>query len=78
MKRAHIVLGITILALGILSVVPTICAAEPLQLDANGNAAAEPFAPDARVSLRLPLQTSENLTSAQSPNRLVENLTRAS
>ena len=62
MKRAHIVLGTTILALGILSVVPTICAAEPLQLDANGNAAAEPFAPDARVSLRLPLQTTENFS----------------
>jgi hypothetical protein len=50
-KRAQIVLGVAALALGILSVVPTICAAEPLQVDANGNAAAELFASDAGVSL---------------------------
>jgi hypothetical protein len=61
-KRTQIVLGVSALALGILSVVPTICGAEPLQLDANGNAADEPFAPDARVSLRLPLQTTENFS----------------
>jgi hypothetical protein len=58
----QIVLGVSALALGILSVLPTICGAEPLQLDANGNAADEPFAPDARVSLRLPLQTTENFS----------------
>ncbi|MGA7273259.1 MAG: hypothetical protein WBX14_00280, partial [Candidatus Udaeobacter sp.] len=60
MKRARIVLGVTAFTLGILSVVPTICAAEPLQVDANGNAADEPFAPDARISL--PLQTTENFS----------------
>ncbi len=59
MKQAQIVLGVTALALGILSLVPTICAAEPLQVDANGNAAAEPFQ-SARISLRF--QTSENLS----------------
>ena len=61
-KRAHIVLGLTVFAVGILSVVPVIRAAEPLQVDANGNATSDPFARDSRVSLSLPLQGSEDLT----------------
>ncbi len=63
MKWTQIVLRVTALALGILSVVPTICAAEPLQVDANGNAAAEPFAPDVGASINLPpFRTNQNLT----------------
>ena len=61
-KRPQIVLGITAFALGILSVVPVIHATEPSDIDANKNAIGEPFAPDARVSLSLPLQNSENLS----------------
>ena len=61
-KRSQIVLGIATLALGILSVVPVIHATEPSDIDANKNAIGEPFAPDARVSLSLPLQNSENLS----------------
>jgi hypothetical protein len=74
MKRAQIVLGITALALGILSVVPTICAAEPLQVDANGNTAAEPFAPDVGASINLPpFRTNQNLTLAvESPDEATE------
>jgi len=64
-KQAQIVLGVSALALGILSVVPAICAAEPLQLDANVNAAAEPFAPDVGASINLPpFRTNQNLTLA--------------
>ena len=63
MKRAQIVLGLTVLTVGILSVVPAIRAtrisAASMQ---TRHAMGDPFAPDARVSLRLPLQGSEDLT----------------
>ena len=62
MKRAHIVLGTTILALGILSVVPSVSATKPPEVDINKDAIGEPFASHARVSLSLPLQGSEDLT----------------
>ena len=62
MKRAHIVLGTTILALGILSVVPVGHAMESPKIDTNKDAIGDPFAPDSRVSLSLPLQASEDLT----------------
>ena len=62
MKREHIVLGTTILALGIFSLVPIIRATEPPEVEANGSAIDEPFASNAGVSLRLPLQGSEDLT----------------
>jgi hypothetical protein len=62
MKRTHIVLGLTVLALGILSVVPAIRASEAAEVDASKSANDEPFAPSESVSLRLPLQSSENLT----------------
>jgi hypothetical protein len=73
-KRAHIVLGTTVLASGILSVVPAICAAEPLQVDANGNAATEPFAADVGASINLPpFRTNQNLTLAvESPDEAAE------
>ena len=62
MKRAHIVLGTTILALGILSVVPVGHATESPKIDTNKDAIGDPFARDSRVSLSLPLQGSEDLT----------------
>jgi hypothetical protein len=63
-RRPHIALGTAILALEILFVVPGIRAAESPVVDANKDAIGEPFASDARVSLRLPLQlqNSENLS----------------
>jgi hypothetical protein len=61
-KRAHIVLGITILALGIVSVVPGVSATKSPEVDTNREAIGEPFAPNARVSLSLPLRTSENFS----------------
>jgi hypothetical protein len=66
-KRDHIALGTTILALGIFSVVPTIHASEAA--DASG-AIDQAFVPEASVSLRSPLQSSENFSLgavAQSP-----------
>jgi hypothetical protein len=73
-KWAQIVLAVTAFALGILSVVPTICAAEPLQVDANGDAATEPFAPDIGASFNLPpFRTNQNLTLAvESPDAAAE------
>ena len=69
-KRAQIVLAVTAFALGILSVVPIICAAEPLQVYANGSSAAEPFDPDIGASINLlPFRTNQNLTLAvESPD----------
>jgi hypothetical protein len=63
-KRAHIVLGTTILALGIVSVVPGVSATKPPEVDTNKEAIGEPFVPNACVSLSLPLRTSENLSLA--------------
>jgi hypothetical protein len=68
-KRGHIVLGTTILALGILSVVPAIHASEAAEVDAS-EAINQAFAPDASVSLRSHRQSSENFSLgavAQSP-----------
>jgi hypothetical protein len=62
MKRAHIVLGLSGLALGILSVVSAIRASEAEEVDVSKSANDEPFAPSESGSLRLPLQSSENLT----------------
>jgi len=62
-KRAHIALGTTILALGILSVVPAMHASEASDLDAS-EAVDQAVASDASVSLRSPLKTSENLSFA--------------
>ena len=61
MNRPQIVLGLTVLALGILSVVPLIRATESPKVDANKDAIGDPFGPDARLSMRLHFKTSENL-----------------
>ena len=62
MKRAHIVLGLTVFTVGILSVVPVVCATESPKVDANRDAIGDPFTLDSRVSFSLPLQGRENLT----------------
>jgi len=61
-KRAQIVLGLTLFTVGILSVVSGIRAAESPVVDGNKDAIGEPFAPDAGVTLTLPLQRSKNLS----------------
>ena len=69
MKRAHIVLGTIILALGILSVVPAIHASEAAEVEASEEIN-QAIAPDASVSLRSHWQSSENFSLgavAQSP-----------
>jgi hypothetical protein len=63
-KRSHIALGLTVFTVGILSIVPGVSAAKPAEVDINIEATDEPFAPNARVSLSLPLRTSENLNLA--------------
>ena len=74
MRQSPLVIAVTVLTLGIISVVPAIRAAQPLQVDANGNAAAEPFAPDVGPSINLsPFRTNRNLTLAvESPDEAAE------
>jgi hypothetical protein len=62
MKRPQIVLGLAVFTVGILSVVSVLGATEFTDVDTNKDPCSEPFPPDARVSLRLPLQNSENLS----------------
>jgi hypothetical protein len=63
-RQSQIILGVTVLTLAVFSVVPGIRATEPPEVDANGKTIGEIFAPESRVSLCLPLQTSEDLTYA--------------
>ena len=62
MRRLQIVLGVTVLTLGVLSVTPGICANEASEVNTNSKATPDPFAPDSRVSLSLRLQGNEDLT----------------
>jgi hypothetical protein len=61
MRRLRIVLGVTVLTLGILSVVSGIRATEPSKVDTNSNSVDEPLTLDMRA-VGLPLQTTENLS----------------
>jgi hypothetical protein len=61
-RQSPLVVGVTVLTLGILSVVPGICATESPKVDANKDAMGQPFGSDVRVSLGLPLQTTENFS----------------
>jgi hypothetical protein len=61
-RQSPLAFGVTVLTLGILSVTPGICANQASQVDANSKATPDPFAPDSRVSLSLPLQGSKDLT----------------
>ena len=68
MKRNRVVCGIAVLALVFLSVAPLIRATEHPPVSVNSDAIGEPFDPDARVSLNLPLPTNENVVmAAESP-----------
>ncbi len=62
MKQAQIVLGITVLTLGILTIGPSVYATAPQGGDVNGNATGEPFSPDTGVTLTFPLQRGKNLS----------------
>ena len=60
MERSQIHLGITVLSLGLLLVVRGAQRTERSGIDSIGNARAEPFSPDAHISLRVPWQSLEN------------------
>ena len=62
MRHSPLLFGVTVLTLGILSVTPGICANEASEVNTNSKATPDPFGPDSRVSLSLPLQGSEDLT----------------
>jgi hypothetical protein len=61
-KRTPLVLGATVLALGILSVGPGVRAAELIDGDTNSNGVDEPLTLDIRAAVGLPFQTTENLS----------------
>jgi hypothetical protein len=62
-KQSQIVLGVTVLTLGLLSVVPAIRATEPQEVGASSNVTRESAAPDEDAVLSLsPFQRNQNLT----------------
>jgi hypothetical protein len=75
MRQFPFVFGVTVLTLGILSVVPVIRATEPPEVDTNGNVIGETAAPGEGVTIGLPFQTSENLSLGavtESPDEAAE------
>ena len=75
MRLTQAILGVTVLTLGFLFVVPVIRATDSREVDANSKATPDPFAPDSRVSLSLPLRTSENFSFGavtESPDEAAE------
>ena len=62
MKRAHIVLGLTLFTVGIFSLVPVIRATEHPDIGTGNPAIGEPFASAVSLSLNSPFQTSENFS----------------
>ena len=61
MRQFPFVCGVTVLTLGIFSVVPAIRAADPSNVEANDKTIGEAFAADTGVSLRWPFRNGENL-----------------
>src|SRR5256885_13914136 len=57
-----LVVGVTVLTLGILSVAPGIRATESSKVDTTGNVMGEPADPGERVVLSLPVTTTQNLS----------------
>jgi hypothetical protein len=57
-----IALGFTLVALGILSMVPMIGATEAVERDASKGTIGDAFSPDVKVSLHVPLQSTDNLS----------------
>ena len=74
MKQAQIAFGITVFTLAVFSVVAGICATESAEVDAGKDATIGTFAPGAIVSLRVPLQSGENLSYGvtESPDEAAE------
>ena len=62
MKQHQIYLGIFLLALALLSTLQGVRATESAEVDSSINPVEEPFSPDAYVSLRAPLESSENFS----------------
>ena len=63
MRQSPLVIGVTVLTLGILSVGSDVRGAEPSQLDANGKTPGDAFAPAEGPSINLPpFRTNQNLT----------------
>ena len=62
MRQSPLAFGVTVLIGGILSVGPDIHATEPIDGDANDNATGAAFVPDLSLSMKLPFQTTENLS----------------
>src|SRR6266550_4026388 len=62
MRRSQIVVGVTVLTLGVLAMVPAICASDPAQVDTNSRDADEPLTLDIRAPVDSPFQTTENLS----------------
>src|SRR5213082_1845504 len=58
----ELVVGVTVLTLGILSVAPGIRATESSKVDTTGNVMGEPATPGERVVLILPVTTTQNLS----------------
>jgi hypothetical protein len=77
-KRAHIVLGLTVFTVGIFSLVPVIRATERADLGAGNPAIGEPFASDVSCRLTRRFKRPRILTSLRLLKPLVENLRRAS
>jgi hypothetical protein len=75
-RQTQIALGITVLTLGVFSVVPGICATESPEVDTNGRAMGEAFAPNAGASIDLaPFQINQNLSLGavtESPDEAAE------
>ena len=61
-KRNQIALRITLVALGILSMVPMIHATEVAEVGTNEDTISDTFPPDVKVSFYVPLQSTENLS----------------
>ena len=57
-----LLVGITVLTLGILSVVPAIRATEPQEVDPNGKTLSEAFTPAVGAPISVPFQTTENFS----------------
>jgi hypothetical protein len=62
MRQSQIVLGVTVLTLGILSAVSGIPAAEPMDGDTHSNGVDEPVTLDIRAGAGLPFEKTENLS----------------
>src|SRR6266702_4096589 len=61
-KQTQIVLGVTVLTLGFLSVVPGIRATEPPEVDTHANVMGESAALGESAAISLPLKTTETLS----------------